>query len=151
MSCDTLTRAPSTQIEANKDGVVLLGGDDLVAPVAPQVDPHLVSGRQQHRAADAGHLAAVIGEAGVVHGGQTLPVLKYGALSAPVDRHVHGEVVEPLQRAGEDTPLGVVAVALVDQHVHQLQDPRVVGSAVGRVQLGCEGHHPPSDGENKIK
>lgn len=25
----------------------------------------------------------------------------------------------------------------------QLQDPRVVGGAVGRVQLGREGHHPP--------
>lgn len=114
-----------------------------MAAVAPQVDPHSVAGVQRRRAADAGHLAAAVGQTGVIEGGQALAVPVEGALGAAVERHVHGEVVEAGQRAGEDAQLLVVGVALVEQHVGQLQDPRVVGGAVGRVQLGREGHHPP--------
>lgn len=114
-----------------------------MAAVAPQVDPHSVPGVQRRRAADAGHLAAAVGQAGVIEGGQALAVPVEGALGAAVERHVHGEVVEAGQRAGEDAQLLVVGVALVEQHSGQLQDPRVVGAAVGGVQLGREGHHPP--------
>lgn len=141
--------APSAQIKPNKDSVIILCGDDLMAAVPPQVDPHPVSHRQQHGAADAGHLAAVVGKAGVVHRSQALPVLEYGTLSPSTHRHVHGEVVKTLQGAREDARVGAVGLALVGQHVHQLEDARVVGGAVGPVQPGGEGHHPPCSDEDR--
>lgn len=134
---------PSAQIEPNKDRIVVLSGDDLMAPVPPQVDPHPVPHGQQHGAADTGHLAAVIGKTGVIHRSQAFSVLEYGALSAPTHGHVHGEVVKALQGAREDARVGAVGLALVDQHVHQLQDARVVGRTVGRVEPGGEGDHCP--------
>lgn len=117
-------------------------------PVPPEVDPHLVPRRQQRRAADAGHLAAAVGEAGVVHRSQTLPVLEYGTLSSSTHGHVHGEVVQAVQGAGEDARVGAVGVALVDQHVHQLQDATVVGGAVSLVQPGSEGNYCPCRDED---
>lgn len=84
----------------------------------------------------------------MVHRSQTLSVLKNGALSPSVHRHVHGEVIEPLQRAGEDARVRAVGFSLVDQHIHELQDTRVVGGAVSCVQLGCEGDYSSCSGGN---
>lgn len=85
----------------------------------------------------------------MVHRSQTLSVFKNGALSPPVHRHVHGEVVEPVQRAGEDARVRAVGLSLVDQHIHELQDTRVVGGAVSSVQLGCEGDYSSCSGGDK--
>lgn len=71
--------------------------DDVMAPVPPQVEPHPVSQRQQHGAADAGHLAAVTGKAGAVYRSQALPVLECGPLSPSARGHVHGKVVAGLR------------------------------------------------------
>lgn len=85
----------------------------------------------------------------MVHRSQTLSVLKNGALSPPVHRHVHGEVIEPLQRAGEDACVRAVGFSLVDQHIHELQHTGVVGGAVSGVQLGCEGNYSSCSGGDK--
>lgn len=85
----------------------------------------------------------------MIHRSQALAVLEYGALSPSTHGHVNGEVIEPLQGAGEDARVRAVGVALVGQHIHQLEDATVVGGAVGLVQLGREGHHSPCRDEDR--
>lgn len=61
---------------------------------------------------------------------------------------MHSEVIKSLQRAGEDARVWIVGVSLIDQHVHELQDTRVVRGAVSGVQLGSEGNYSPCSGDN---
>lgn len=63
-------------------------------------------------------------------------------------RHVHSEVIESLQRAGEDACVGTVGISLVHQHIDKLQDTRVVRGAVSDVQLGCEGNYSSCGGDS---
>lgn len=132
--------ALSAHIKANKDSIIILSCNYFMAPMPPEVDPQLVSHRQQHRAADTGHLTAVIRKAGVIHRSQTFSVLEYGTLSPSAHWHVYSKVVKSLQGAREDACVRAIGVSFIYQHIHQLQDATVVGRAVGPVQLGREGN-----------
>lgn len=135
-------------MKPNKDSIIIFSCDDLMSTVTPQINPHLVSFRQLRCAADTGHLATFIGKTSVIHWSQTLSILKYGTLSPSTHRHVHSEVIKSLQRAGEDARVRAVCISLVGQHIHKLQDARVVGGAVSDVQLGCEGNYSSCSGDS---
>lgn len=54
--------------------------------------------------------------------------------------HVHSEVIEAFQMAWKDACLWIIAVLVIGQHIHKLQDASVVRCAVCDVQVCSKGN-----------
>lgn len=131
---------PSTQTKPSKDSVIIFCCKDIVSSRPPDLHPDLVIFRQLDHTADTRHLATFIWQIGVIQRHYFLSVLDNSTLSTSVHRCMHVEVIEPIQRAGEEACAWTIGSSLIDQHSGKLQCSRMAGVAVVDIQLGCEGY-----------